>query len=63
MRMWEAGDPIEGGNEIGILDVDYFDYLKDKSYDDYESAYSYEYYISKEHILTYEELENGQRVI
>lgn len=57
MRMWEAGDPIEGGNEIGIPDVDYFDYLKDKSYDDdYESAYSDEYHISKEHFLTYEEL-------
>ena len=28
MRMWEAGDPIEGGNDTGIPDVEYFDYLK-----------------------------------
>lgn len=28
MRMWEPGDPIEGGNAIGIPDVDYFDYLR-----------------------------------
>lgn len=34
MRMWEAGDPIEGGNDTGIPDVEYFDYLKDRSYDE-----------------------------
>ena len=33
MRMWEPGDPIEGGNDTGIPDVKYFDYLKDKSED------------------------------
>ena len=33
MRMWEPGDPIEGGNDTGIPDVKYFDYLKDKSDD------------------------------
>ncbi|WP_406533273.1 tetratricopeptide repeat protein [Methanobrevibacter sp.] len=34
MRMWEAGDPIEGGNDTGIPDVEYFDYLKGRSYDE-----------------------------
>ena len=33
MRMWEPGDPIEGGNDTGIPDIKYFDYLKDKSED------------------------------
>jgi tetratricopeptide (TPR) repeat protein len=34
MRQWEAGDPIEGGNDTGIPDTKYFDYLKGGSDDD-----------------------------
>lgn len=58
MRMWEAGAPIEGGNEIGIPDVDYFDYLKERS-DDYESrsSHSDRNHDSKlERIIPYDEL-------
>lgn len=28
MKMWEAGAPIEGGNDTGIPDVKYFSYLR-----------------------------------
>ena len=41
MRMWEPGDPIEGGNDTGIPNIKYFDYLKDKSSDE---DYSPDYY-------------------
>ena len=29
MRMWEPGDPIEGGNDTGIPNIKYFDYPSD----------------------------------
>ena len=28
MRQWQVGDPIGDGNDIGVLDVAYMDYLK-----------------------------------
>ena len=58
LRMWEAGAPIEGGNEIGIPDVDYFDYLKDRTYD-YEPSSTNEdreYDSKPERIMPYDEL-------
>lgn len=42
MREWQAGDPIGDGNDIGVPDIKYFDYLKDKSGDD--DYYSSDYY-------------------
>lgn len=34
MRMWEPGDPIEGGNDTGIPDIPYFEYLRGEYGDD-----------------------------
>ena len=34
MKMWEAGAPIEGGNDTGIPDVKYFSYLRGHGDDD-----------------------------
>lgn len=33
MREWQVGDPIGDGNDIGVPDVKYMDYLKNNSYD------------------------------
>jgi tetratricopeptide (TPR) repeat protein len=58
LKMWEAGAPIGDGNEIGIPDIEYFDYLKDKSGDNdhYRSDYDYRDYAPREHNLNYDEL-------
>lgn len=57
MRQWQAGDPIEGGNEIGVPDIYYFDYLKDRSDDDYRSSGdSYGGQVSSKPVLPYDEI-------
>jgi tetratricopeptide (TPR) repeat protein len=64
MRMWEPGDPIEGGNATGIPDVDYFDYLRVESDDDYyrnnddhdSTNQDYNDYTPKERTYTFDEL-------
>ena len=65
MRMWEPGDPIEGGNATGIPDVDYFDYLRinydDDDYyrnnrDDNSTNQYYNDYEPKERKYTFDEL-------
>ena len=33
MREWQVGDPIGDGNDIGVPDVKYMDYLKNKDND------------------------------
>lgn len=56
--MWEAGTPIEGGNDTGIPDVKYFNYLK-SSYDDehYPSSSAMDFdYPQEKTTLTYDEL-------
>ena len=59
MRMWEPGDPIEGGNDTEIPDVKYFDYLKDGSGDDdycpNDSSYDFDD-SSQRRYLSYDEL-------
>ena len=66
MRMWEPGDPIEGGNDTGIPDIKYFDYLKDKSgdddyspdydEDDYSSSYFEDDLSPKKRNISYDEI-------
>lgn len=36
MRKWQVGDPIGDGNDIGVPDIPYMDYLKNNT--DYESS-------------------------
>ena len=66
LRMWEPGDPIEGGNDTGIPDVKYFDYLKDgdeddddyydnSGYDDYGDYDDYDEYPPKRRGLSFNE--------
>lgn len=56
--MWEAGAPIEGGNDTGIPDVRYFNYLKSSSDDDYLSCKSTSdsNYSQEKEYLSYDEL-------
>lgn len=52
-----VGDPIGDGNDMGVSDIKYFDYLKDKSDDeDYSSDYYEENYLRSIHNLTFDEL-------
>jgi tetratricopeptide (TPR) repeat protein len=63
MRMWEPGDPIEGGNDTGIPDVKYFDYLRDKSDDDDYLPSGKDYYPPMQPNFTFDEcIENGKRL-
>lgn len=56
--MWEPGDPIEGGNDTGIPDIKYFDYLKDKSGgdDSYPRDFNPDDYSSRKRILSFDEI-------
>jgi len=55
MREWQVGDPIGDGNDIGVPDIPYLDYLKDRDDDyqeyggrDYSSVtHDYEYCIKR----------------
>lgn len=42
MREWQVGDPIDG-NEIGVPDIPYMDYLKERNNDEYGDNYSNSY--------------------
>ena len=43
MREWQVGDPIGDGNDLGVPDIPYMGYLKDKSDDDsYEDDWEFE---------------------
>lgn len=34
MREWQVGDPIGDGNDIGVPDIPYMDYLKNSEDDE-----------------------------
>ena len=47
MREWQVGDPVGDGNDIGVPDTRYLDYLKDRDgessgnlVDEFKSGYS-----------------------
>lgn len=68
MRMWEPGDPIEGGNDTGIPDIPYFDYLKGKDsnnqhsrdYDGYDGYNDYNY--EKKNLSRYELIDKANEL-
>ena len=55
MREWQVGDPIGDGNDLGVPDIKYFDYLRDKSDDDEPYERGVSSYYSSRHRYTYDE--------
>ena len=48
MREWQVGDPVGDGNDIGVPDIKYMDYLKDDEYED-EKLEDFRFYFAQFH--------------
>ena len=63
MREWQVGDPIGDGNDLGVPDIEYLDYLRDKSDDDEPYERGGSSYSSGKRTYSYDEcIENAKRL-
>ncbi len=62
MREWQVGDPIGDGNDLGVPDIGYFDYLRDKSDDESYERGERVHYSSKPEYSYDECIENAKRL-